>query len=202
MEVKNKVINLSVIVLISIFVVGCSFNVIKIEDDTSIEAPENTDESTKEETSKEVISKDNTTKENEERSGMGFSFMETFMDEVEVYSMPRCYGFVKLGDARLTHDPELGFTIKGFYNGEEYIIAQIGFHAFEILKEKLQSGESEFDLPVEVKQQLSAGEKQIFVMALYQALSHLHAPKHATHARSRLQSQQYVLYCNDRCANG
>lgn len=57
---------LSVIVLISIFVVGCSFNVIKIEDDTSIEAPENTDESTKEETSKEVISKDNTTKENEE----------------------------------------------------------------------------------------------------------------------------------------
>jgi 1-acyl-sn-glycerol-3-phosphate acyltransferase/DNA-directed RNA polymerase subunit RPC12/RpoP len=45
-----------------------------------------------------------------------------FEDEVEVYSMPRCYGFVKLGDARLTHDPELGFTIKGFYNGEEYII--------------------------------------------------------------------------------
>lgn len=58
-------------------------------------------------------------------------------------------------------------------NGEEYIIAQIGFHAFEILKEKLQSNESEFELPVEIKQQLSAGEKQIFVMALYQALSHL-----------------------------
>lgn len=58
-------------------------------------------------------------------------------------------------------------------NGEEYIIAQIGFHAFEILKEKLESGEVEFELPVEVKQQLSAGEKQIFVMALYQALSHL-----------------------------
>ena len=58
-------------------------------------------------------------------------------------------------------------------NGEEYIVAQIGFHAFEILKEKLRSGEVEFELPVEVKQQLSAGEKQIFVMALYQALSHL-----------------------------
>ena len=57
--------------------------------------------------------------------------------------------------------------------GEEYIIAQIGFHAFEILKEKLRNGEAEFELPVEVKQQLSAGEKQIFVMALYQALSHL-----------------------------
>lgn len=58
-------------------------------------------------------------------------------------------------------------------NGEEYIIAQIGLHAFEQLKEKLRSDEAEFDLPVEVKQQLSAGEKQIFVMALYQALSHL-----------------------------
>ena len=58
-------------------------------------------------------------------------------------------------------------------NGEEYIIAQIGLHAFEQLKVKLQSDEAEFELPVEVKQQLSAGEKQIFVMALYQALSHL-----------------------------
>ena len=58
-------------------------------------------------------------------------------------------------------------------NGAEYIIAQIGLHAFEILQTKLDSGEVEFDLPVEVKQQLSAGEKQIFVMALYQALSGL-----------------------------
>lgn len=58
-------------------------------------------------------------------------------------------------------------------NGSEYIIAQIGIHAFEILQQKLQAGEAEFDLPVEVKQQLSAGEKQIFVMALYQALSKL-----------------------------
>ena len=58
-------------------------------------------------------------------------------------------------------------------NGEEYIVAQIGFHAYEILREKLNVGEAEFELPVEVKQQLSAGEKQIFVMALYQALSHL-----------------------------
>ncbi len=58
-------------------------------------------------------------------------------------------------------------------NGPEYIIAQIGLHAFEILQTKLKSGEEEFDLPAEVKQQLSAGEKQIFVMALYQALSGL-----------------------------
>ena len=58
-------------------------------------------------------------------------------------------------------------------NGAEYVIAQIGLYAFEILQEKLNSKEEEFDLPVEVKQQLSAGEKQIFVMALYQALSKL-----------------------------
>lgn len=58
-------------------------------------------------------------------------------------------------------------------NGAEYVIAQIGLHAYEILQEKLSSGEMEFKLPVEVKQQLSAGEKQIFVMALYQALSRL-----------------------------
>lgn len=58
-------------------------------------------------------------------------------------------------------------------NGVEYIIAQIGIHAYEILQRKLREGETEFDLPVEVKQQLSAGEKQIFVMALYQALSQL-----------------------------
>lgn len=38
---------------------------------------------------------------------------------------------------------------------------------------KLIAGEPEFELPVEVKQQLSAGEKQIFIMALYQALSQL-----------------------------
>ena len=58
-------------------------------------------------------------------------------------------------------------------NGAEYVIAQIGLYAFEILQEKLNSKEEEFNLPVEVKQQLSAGEKQIFVMALYQALSKL-----------------------------
>lgn len=58
-------------------------------------------------------------------------------------------------------------------NGAEYIIAQIGLHAYELLQEKLKAGELEFDLPVEIKQQLSAGEKQIFVMALYQSLSQL-----------------------------
>ena len=58
-------------------------------------------------------------------------------------------------------------------NGSEYVIAQIGLHAYEILQEKMAAGEREIVLPVEVKQQLSAGEKQIFIMALYQALSQL-----------------------------
>lgn len=58
-------------------------------------------------------------------------------------------------------------------NGSEYVIAQIGLHAYEMLQEKIATGEREIVLPVEVKQQLSAGEKQIFIMALYQALSQL-----------------------------
>lgn len=58
-------------------------------------------------------------------------------------------------------------------NGAEYLIAQIGLYAYEVLQQKLKDGKSEFELPVEVKQQLSAGEKQIFIMALYQALSQL-----------------------------
>lgn len=58
-------------------------------------------------------------------------------------------------------------------NGVEHLVAQIGLYAYEVLQDKLTTGEYEFDLPVEVKQQLSAGEKQIFIMALYQALSQL-----------------------------
>lgn len=57
--------------------------------------------------------------------------------------------------------------------GEEYIISQIGMYAYEAyLKQKETDGNS-IVLPAEVKQQLSAGEKQIFIMALYQALSQL-----------------------------
>ena len=56
-------------------------------------------------------------------------------------------------------------------NGAEYIIGQIGLYAYEILQDKLKSNADEIELPVEVKQQLSAGEKQVFIMALYQSLS-------------------------------
>jgi len=58
-------------------------------------------------------------------------------------------------------------------NGVEFLIAQIGLYAYEVLQQKRAVGETEFELPIEVKQQLSAGEKQIFIMALYQALSQL-----------------------------
>lgn len=58
-------------------------------------------------------------------------------------------------------------------NGSEYLIAQIGLHAYEVFEKCAANGEEEITLPVEVKQQLSAGEKQIFIMAIYQALSQL-----------------------------
>ena len=46
----------------------------------------------------------------------------SFEDEVEVYSLPRCWKFEKLGKARLSHDPENGFVLDGFYNGSPYHI--------------------------------------------------------------------------------
>ncbi len=58
-------------------------------------------------------------------------------------------------------------------NGQEYVIAQIGLHAYEVFQKNLNCGFDEIELPVEVKQQLSAGEKQIFIMSIYQALSKL-----------------------------
>ena len=46
----------------------------------------------------------------------------SFEDEVEVYSLPRCWRFMPLGKAKLTHDPENGFVLAGHYNGEDYRI--------------------------------------------------------------------------------
>ncbi len=45
-----------------------------------------------------------------------------FDDEVEVYSFPRCWRFIPLGKARLTHDSKNGFVLEGEYNGEKYRI--------------------------------------------------------------------------------
>ena len=46
----------------------------------------------------------------------------SFSDEVEVYSMPRCWRFTKLGKARLTHDSKNGFILEGNYRDEDYRI--------------------------------------------------------------------------------
>ena len=46
----------------------------------------------------------------------------SFEDEVEVYSLPRVYRYIPLGKAKLTHDPENGFMLKGHYRGEDYYI--------------------------------------------------------------------------------
>lgn len=46
----------------------------------------------------------------------------SFADEVEVYSMPRCWRFMKLGKATLTHDAENGFVLKGNYRDSDYEI--------------------------------------------------------------------------------
>lgn len=58
-------------------------------------------------------------------------------------------------------------------NGEEHLIAQIGLYAYEVFMGLKDPSNSIVVLPVEVKKQLSAGEKQIFIMALYQALAKL-----------------------------
>lgn len=58
-------------------------------------------------------------------------------------------------------------------NGEEHLIAQIGLYAYEVFMWLDDPSNSIVVLPVEVKKQLSAGEKQIFIMALYQALAKL-----------------------------
>ena len=45
-----------------------------------------------------------------------------FEDEVEIYSLPRCFRFINLGKGTLTHDPKNGFVLKGFHNGETFHI--------------------------------------------------------------------------------
>jgi 1-acyl-sn-glycerol-3-phosphate acyltransferase len=46
----------------------------------------------------------------------------TFEDDVEVYSLPRCYKYEPLGFGKLTHDPEHGFVLTGHYRGKDYRI--------------------------------------------------------------------------------
>ncbi len=44
----------------------------------------------------------------------------SFFDEVDVYSLPRCMKFEHLGKAKLSHTPDDGFVIEGFYNNAPY----------------------------------------------------------------------------------
>ena len=57
-------------------------------------------------------------------------------------------------------------------NGEEYAKEHLGIRAFNMLKE-LTASDEEINLPIKIEQHFSAGEQQIYVMALYQALSEI-----------------------------
>ena len=48
-----------------------------------------------------------------------------FEDDVEVYSLPRCYKYEPLGFGKLTHDPEQGFVLTGHYRGKDYRIQRM-----------------------------------------------------------------------------
>ena len=48
-----------------------------------------------------------------------------FEDEVDVYSMPRCWKFEHLGGAHITHDPEAGFVLSGHYRGKDWRIQRL-----------------------------------------------------------------------------
>lgn len=44
----------------------------------------------------------------------------SFEDEVDVYSQPRAWRFLHLGDARVRHNAEEGFVLEGEYRGKPY----------------------------------------------------------------------------------
>ena len=46
----------------------------------------------------------------------------SFEDEVEVFSLPRCWKFEKLGKAKLRHTIDEGWVLEGHYNGADYRI--------------------------------------------------------------------------------
>ena len=46
----------------------------------------------------------------------------SYSAEVEVYSLPRIYRYIPLGKAKLTHNPDTGFTLLGEHRGKRYKI--------------------------------------------------------------------------------
>ena len=56
--------------------------------------------------------------------------------------------------------------------GEEYVFTNIGERAYKIIKDS-SSSDGKITVPIKVEQHFSAGEQQIFVMSLYQALAEI-----------------------------
>ncbi len=52
-----------------------------------------------------------------------------FEDEVDIYSLPRCWRFEHLGTGKLTHDPVNGFVIEGHYRGEDFRVQRMPLHS-------------------------------------------------------------------------
>ena len=48
-----------------------------------------------------------------------------FSDEVEVFALPRCWRYIPLGKATITHTPEDGLILEGKYRGKTYRIQRI-----------------------------------------------------------------------------
>ena len=65
---------------------------------------------------------------------------------------------------------ELNSLIKA--NGDVYVKEYLGERAFKMLKDN-KTAKEQIELPVKIEQHFSAGEQQIYVMALYQALSEI-----------------------------
>ena len=87
------------------------------------------------------------------------------------------------------------------------MISHIGQNAYEVfIKSKANVG-STIVLPVEIRKQLSAGEKQVFIMALYQALSKLNKTNvpfiiDTPFARIDKEHRKRILDCFFRRLNG
>lgn len=56
--------------------------------------------------------------------------------------------------------------------GEEYLCSSIGERAYKIIQDN-KSSSGEITVPIKVEQHFSAGEKQIFIMSLYQSLTEI-----------------------------
>ena len=48
----------------------------------------------------------------------------SFEDRVDAYGFPRCWRYIPLGKATVTHDPENGFIVRGHYRGKDYEVCR------------------------------------------------------------------------------